>query len=418
MTNCDRAGAVAPVSGVVDPAFVAVAEEFDRNFTARGEVGASLHVLVDGRPVVDLWGGVADPATGRPWERDTVGVVFSCTKAAVALCVHLLLASGEIREDMPVTQVWPQFGANGKGDITIGMLLNHSAGIPVLSEPLGSGMLEDWEYMVGRIADQAPFWRPGERHGYHPVTFGFVLGEVVRRVTGSSIGGFFASEIAGPQGLDFWIGLPPEIEPRVAPIVKGIAGEVTTTPFLDAALHQRGSIPNLFVFNSGDWSRVGVNTRAGRAAEIPAANGVTNGRGLAQMYANVLRGPVAGSLGGLESAPAHSMPVSDGLDATLLMRTRFRGGFMLSMDNGARLGDGHSMRIGSRAFGHCGSGGSIGFADPELGLSVGYTMNKQGPGTLLNERGRALVDAIYRSLGQSVPPPPAPPEPQPEQDQR
>jgi CubicO group peptidase (beta-lactamase class C family) len=404
--------------GVVDPAFAAAAEEFERNFTERGEVGASLCVLVDGEPVVDLWGGVADPETGRRWERDTVGVVFSCTKAAVALSVHLLLASGEIREDMPVAQVWPQFAANGKGDITIGMLLDHSAGIPVLSEPLRSGALEDWEYMVGRIADQAPFWRPGARHGYHPVTFGFVLGEVVRRVTGSSIGGFFASEIAGPQGLDFWIGLPQEIEPRVAPIVSGVAGEVTTTtPFLDAALHQRGSIPNLFVFNSGDWARSGVNTRAGRAAEIPAANGVTNARGLAQMYTHALRTPVAGWLGGLESSPAQSMPVSDGLDATLLMRTRFRGGFMLSMDNSAQLGDGHSMRIGSRAFGHCGSGGSIGFADPEFGLSVGYTMNKQGPGTLLNERGRALVDAIYRSLGQSVPPPQAVPEPQLEQDQ-
>ena len=136
------------------------------------------------------------------------------------------------------------------------------------------------------------------------------------------------------------------------------------------------------------------------------------------MYANALLDPVVGGLGRLESAPAHSMPVSDGLDATLLMRTRFRGGFMLSMDNRAELGDGHSMRIGSQAFGHCGSGGSIGFADPELGLSVGYTMNKQGQGTLLNERGRALVDAIYRSLGQTVPSPPARRAPQLEQDQR
>ncbi|OYD69475.1 CubicO group peptidase (beta-lactamase class C family) [Rhodococcus sp. OK302] len=415
MTNCDQAGAATLMRGVADPAFAAVAEEFDRNFAERGEVGASLHVLVDGRPVVDLWGGVADPETGRVWEQDTVSVVFSATKAAVALCVHRLLASGDLHEDMSVAQVWPEFAANGKGDITIGMLLNHSAGIPVLSEPLGSGMLEDWEFMADRIADQAPFWLPGEQHGYHPVTFGFVLGEVVRRVAGSTIGTFFASEIAGPQGLDFWIGLPPEIEPRVAPIVKGIAGEVAPTPFLDAALHQRGSIPNLFVFNSGNWARAGVNTRAGRAAEIPAANGVTNGKGLAKMYANALRDPAVRCLAEPKSSSAKEMHMSDGFDATLLMRTRFRGGFMLSMDNTAQLGAGQSMRIGSNAFGHCGSGGSIGFADPALGLSVGYTMNKQGPGTLLNERGQALVDAIYRSLGQSVPTP-APLESQFEQD--
>ncbi|GAB2627452.1 serine hydrolase domain-containing protein [Prescottella soli] len=393
-------GVTSSVAGVADTAFAAVVEEFERNFTERGEMGASLCVLVDGRPVVDLWGGVADPATGRRWEQDTVGVVFSCTKAAVALCIHLLTESGEIRSDMPVADVWPQFAANGKRDITIGMLLNHSAGIPVLTEPLGPSALEDWDYMVGRIAGQRPLWTPGSRHGYHPVTFGHVLGEVVRRVTGSTVGGFFASEIAGPSGIDFWIGLPTEIEPRIAPIVGAVAGEVAT-PFLDAALHQRDSIPNLFLFNSGDWARSGVNTRAGRAAEIPAANGVTNARGLAQLYASIVRHPV---LGGGRSAPPQGTSVSDGFDETLLMPTRFSEGFMLSMDNRAQLGDGHSMRVGNNAFGHCGSGGSIGFADPDLGLSVGYTMNKLGPGPLLNERGQTLVDAIYRSFGHSEPP--------------
>ncbi|RDI16147.1 CubicO group peptidase (beta-lactamase class C family) [Rhodococcus sp. AG1013] len=405
MKNCDRAGTAGPVSGVAAPAFTAVAEEFERNFADRGEVGASLCVLVDGTPVVDLWGGVADPDTGRRWESDTVGVVFSCTKAAVALCIHLLEQAGELRQDMPVAQVWPQFAANGKSDITIGMLLDHSAGIPVLSASLRPNALEDWEYMVGHIAAQDPFWCPGDQHGYHPVTFGHVLGEVVRRVTGSSVGGFFASEIARPYGLDFWIGLPEEIEPRVAPIADGIAGESTATPFLEAALRQRGSIPNLFLFNSGNWARTGVNTRAGRAAEIPAANGVTNGRGLAQLYARILRNrTLAAALSGRESARVPGASASDGFDATLLMPTRFRGGFMLSMGDGAQFGDGHSMRIGHHAFGHCGSGGSIGFADPEFGLTVGYTMNKLGPGPLLNQRGQVLVDAIYRSLGQVVPP--------------
>ena len=178
--------------------FAGVVEEFERNFTERGEVGASLCVMVDGKPVVDMWGGVADPETGRRWERDTVGVVFSCTKAAVALCIQLLVDVRRDLEDMPVAQVWPAFAVNGKGAITVGMMLNHSAGIPVLSEPIVPHALEDWDYMVGRIAGQAPFWQPGTQHGYHPVTFGHVLGEVVRRVTGSTLGEFFASEIAGP----------------------------------------------------------------------------------------------------------------------------------------------------------------------------------------------------------------------------
>ncbi|WP_228566186.1 serine hydrolase domain-containing protein [Nocardia sp. SYP-A9097] len=382
------------IYGEVDPAFDAVTAEFERNFAERGEVGASVCVILDGRPVVDLWGGVADPATGRAWERDTVGVVFSCTKAAVALCIHLLSRSGEIDPNMPVSRVWPEFAANGKGDITIGMLLDHSAGIPVLSAPIGPKALQDWDFMTGRIAEQTPFWRPGTRHGYHPVTFGHTLGEVVRRVTGVSIGSFFATEIAEPMGLDFWIGLPEQIEPRIAPIITAAPGP--TTPFLEAALHQRGSIPNLFVFNSGDFARTGVNTRAGRAAEIPGANGVTNARGLARLYAGALQDP--------DLIPGERFPTSPGFDETLHMSTRFDRGFMRAMDNHAALGDGHSMRVGAHAYGHCGSGGSIGFADPAPRLSVGYTMNKLGHGTLLNERGQALVDAVYRSLGLSAPP--------------
>ncbi|MFQ6331730.1 serine hydrolase domain-containing protein [Nocardia sp. CWNU-33] len=397
----DRTPYTPVVDGVVDATFAAVAAEFERNFTHRGEIGASLCVFVNGTPVVDLWGGVADPETGRRWDRDTVSVVFSCTKAAVALCIHLLIHSGDISADMPVSRVWPQFAAHGKRDITIGMLLDHSAGIPVLSERIGPKALEDWDFVTGRIADQTPFWRPGDRHGYHPVTFGHTLGEVVRRATGTSIGEFFASEITRPLGIDFWIGLPAQIEPHIAPIINQAAGG-PMTPFLDAALHQRGSIPNLVVFNSGDFARSGVNTRAGRAAEIPAANGITHARGLAQLYASALWHPaLAMALG----AGEYSLQVaSDGFDQTLLMPTRFSRGFMLAMDNRERFGEGHSMRVGPRAFGHCGSGGSIGFADPAAGVSVGYTMNKLGPGTLLNERGQSLVDAIYRSLGHSAPP--------------
>ncbi len=388
------------MAGSSEVAFAGVVEEFERNFTERGEIGASLCVMVEGKPVVDIWGGVADAETGRPWLQDTVGVVFSCTKAAVALGIQLLIDSGEITEGTPVASVWPEFAVHGKDTITVGMMLNHSAGIPVLSEPIMPSALEDWDYFVGRIASQAPLWEPGTQHGYHAVTFGHVLGEVIRRVTGSTPGEFFAARIAGPENIDFWIGLPEQVEQRVAPILLQVPSEATETPFLDAAFHQRGSIPNLFLFNSGNWTRSGVNTRAGLAAEIPAANGVTNGRGLARLYRAIARHPV---LGDQRRGPAHDPSISEGFDRTLFMQTRFSKGFMLAMDKSAGLGLGHSLRIGPHAFGHCGSGGSIGFTDPDRGLSVGYTMNKLGPGPLLNNRGQALVDAIYGCLGDRIP---------------
>jgi CubicO group peptidase (beta-lactamase class C family) len=375
-----------------------VLEEFRRNFTERGEVGASLGVQVHGVPVVDLWGGLADQATGRVWERDTVCVVFSSTMGALALLAHLMASTGELDLSWPVSRIWPGYAQSGKAGTTISMLLDHSAGVPVLREPFKDGALEDWEYMIARIEAETPWWKPGSARGYHPLTFGYTVGEVLRRVGGMDLGDVLRTRLAEPLGLDFWLGLPAEIEPRVAPILLPTS-RPGPSPFDTAVRRDRGSIPNLFAFNSGTWPRAGFNTRAGHLAQIGAAGGITNGRGLSGLYATVAApqgGPVSWDRAGIARM---ARPFRTGQDRTLLIPTRFSQGFMLPVDNRTHHGPGSSVLMGSEAFGHIGSGGSFGFADPAHGLSVGYAMNQQGPGLLGNERGEALVEQIYRSLG-------------------
>jgi len=206
------------VDGVCDSKFEAVRREFEANF-GRGEVGASVHVIVDGKPVVDLWGGTANPATGKAWDADTVVLVWSSTKGATAICAHILADRGRLDLDAPVAQYWPEFAQNGKEKITVRMLLNHQAGLCAISEPLPPGAFYDWDSMTSALARQKPWWEPGTRNGYHAYTFGWLVGEVVRRVSGKSLGTFFKEEVAEPLGIDFWIGLPEAIEPRVAPVI-------------------------------------------------------------------------------------------------------------------------------------------------------------------------------------------------------
>ena len=394
------------VEGTCKPGFERVAETFKANFDKNGEIGASVCLTVGSETVVDLWGGVADPKTGTPWKQDTVSIVFSCTKGATALCAHMLASRGQLDLDAPVVELWPEFGQHGKERVTTRMMLDHSAGVPALRAKVKDDGPYDWDYMTGRLADEEPFWVPGTRNGYHGVTFGWTVGEMVRRASGKSLGAFFQDEVAKPLGLDFWIGLPEEIEPRVAPVLPHVyKAEDMKTPFLQDLATNRQSTAALFFFNIGAFMGGGANTRAGHAAEIGAANGITNARGLAGMYA-----PLANGGGKLVDAKTLarmgevSMATHD--DATLRIPTRFALGFMKSMDNrqrslGAKLfgEDCDSVILGSAAFGHVGAGGSLGFADPAAGLSFGYTMNRMGPGLLMNGRGQPLVDAAYLSLG-------------------
>ena len=392
--------------GVCRPGFERVAEAFEKNFKDKGEIGASVCLTVGGETVVDLWGGVTDPKTKAPWTRDTVSIVFSCTKGATALCAHVLASRGQLDLDAPVTELWPEFAQHGKECVTTRMMLDHSSAVPAVRAPVKDDGPYDWAYMTERLAAEVPFWEPGTRNGYHGFTFGWTVGEMVRRASAKSLGAFFREEIAGPLGLDFWIGLPEEIEPRVAPIVPHVYKAAdAVTPFMRDLATNKESVAALFYFNNGAWRSGGANSRAGHAAEIGAANGITNARGLAGMYA-----PLANGGGDLVDATTLarmgevSMATHD--DATLRIPTRFALGFMKSMDNRKRSlaaklwgEDCDSVIMSSAAFGHVGAGGSLGFADPVAGMSFGYTMNRMGPGLLMNERGQSLVDAAYLSLG-------------------
>src|SRR5262245_60107778 len=208
------------VQGLCEPRFHEVQEQFERNFAGRGEIGASVCVVVEGQAVVDLWGGIADQRSNAAWMRDTIGVVWSSTKGAVALCAHVLASRGQLDLEAPVARYWPAFARHGKEAIPVRWLLEHQAALPAVRRPLREGGLYDWDYMVEVLADEAPWWPPGTRQAYHATTFGHLVGEAVRRVDGRDIGTFFRDEIAGPLGLDFHIGLAEADEGRVAPTTR------------------------------------------------------------------------------------------------------------------------------------------------------------------------------------------------------
>jgi CubicO group peptidase (beta-lactamase class C family) len=391
------------VDGTCEPRFGRVREEFERNFAERGEVGASVCVTFDGEPVVDLWGGQADPSSGRAWDRDTIGHVWSATKGATALCAHMLASHGRLDLNAPVARYWPEFAKNGKESVLVRHLLNHQAGLPALRDPLPSGCLYDWSSMIDALGREEPFWRPGTRNGYHAFTFGYLVGEVIRRVDGRTLGAFFRDEVARPLGLDFWLGLPAGHEGRVAPTIPAPPpgpGEPVSS-FFAAALTDPASVQALVLANTGGYMLLPgeSDSRAAHAAEIGAVGGITNARGLAGMYRALALGgePLVGPG---QLAVMGSVSSATSVDAVLMVPTRFSLGFVKAADNRyLPVGDREGVLMSEEAFGHVGMGGSHGFADPRARLSFGYTMNRQGTGVGLNERGQSLVDAAYAAIG-------------------
>ncbi len=386
----------AEIHGYCDSRFERVLETFKENFEARDEIGASCCVTFEGETVVDLWGGHTTNDKTDPWTDKTISVVFSSTKGAAALCAHILVSRGELDLDAPIAEYWPEFACNGKENALVGMTLDHSVGVPVVRDPIGD--VTNWDAMAERMAAEEAFWEPGTRNGYHGLTYSWTIGEIIRRVSGMSVGAFFQKEVAAPLGLDFWIGLPEAYEDRVAIMYPNLPkASDPQSLFLKTALSQPQSPAALFVFNSGSTD---MNSREYRAAEIPAGNGMANGRSLAHMYK-----PLA--LGGGDLVDAKTLArmgrvsMATRQDATLMLPSRFALGFMKSMDNRKlkTTPPTDSAIMGDAAFGHVGMGGSIGFADPEAGLSFGYNMNNMGLGILLNERGQSLVDAAYLCAG-------------------
>ena len=385
------------VSGIADPKFAAVKDEFERNFAERGEVGASVCLSVNGEKLVDMWGGLADDTSGQAWTEDTVSIVFSCTKAATAICAHILIDQGKLDPVALVKDYWPEFAQNGKENTTVQMMLNHESGVPAFREPIKDGGFLEWDYMISRLEAEEPFWEPGTRNGYHMVNFGWTVGELVRRVSGQSLGAFFAEHVAGPTGADFWIGIPDGFDRPIAPIKMAMPGpQDMEGKFTQKLMSEPTSIAALSLFNVGGWT---ANQPEAHKAEIGGAGGISNARGQVAMYT-----PLAvndGSIVSKERVAAMSrVTTATEIDATLLVATRFASGFMKSMDNRGKSGS-HNMSaiIGEQAFGHVGAGGSIGFADPECGLAFSYTMNQMGTGLMLNDRCQSLIDATYKALG-------------------
>ena len=355
------------------------------NFAVRGERGAAVAVIVGGSPVVDIWGGWMDQACTRPWHRDTLVGVFSVGKAMAALCLLILGQRGRLDLGDRVSRHWPEFADAGKEAVTVRMLLAHRAGLPVVRRELPEDARYDWELMVDALAREEPWWRPGTTHGYHVNTFGFLVGEIVRRVAGESIGSFLRREVSGPLGADFHLGLATREDDRVAEYTFG--SEPSGSPAAGAVDDERRFLLGRVYLNPPGLSGLGtVNTRAWRAAEIPSANSHATARAVAQIY-DALNGGRLLDADILADAIAEH---SSGADFVLGRPSRFGLGFQLTQPE-RRLGP------NARSFGHFGAGGSLGFADPDAGIAFAYVMNRSGP-RWQNPRNRALVDALYSCL--------------------
>ena len=390
--------------GTCDDSFAEVRQEFDRNFDERGEVGASVCVMHEGKTVVDLWGGVSDRASGAHWQRDTLVVVYSSTKAATALCAHMLASRGELNLDAPVRRYWPEFAADGTADITTRMFLNHQAGLPGLSERVEPADLLDFDLMAARMCRERPLWRPGTRYGYHAVTFGWLVGEVVRRVSSETVGRFLHENIATPLNIDFWIGLPSAAESRVATTLGPNPGALGFSPRFVAALRQGEQIQVAAVNSFGSLFEPGGCDAPGvHAAEIPAVNGTTNARGLAGLYCPLSLGGRCQNVSLVDEDEIAQMGATESAaieECVFFGPSRHSAGFFKASPGRQAQETSDGLVLSEAAFGHPGQGGSIGFADPAARFSFGYVMNRH---PLADEseaaRRQPLIDATYRSLG-------------------
>ena len=404
------------VDGLVEDGWERVADTFRANFKDGKDLGAACCVYVDGRAVVDLWGGLADRETNRPWERDTVALVASTTKGATAMCAHLLVQRGLLDLDAPVARYWPEFGAEGKEKLPVRYLLSHQAGLPVVDTPVTFEEACAWDPLVRALEAQKPLWTPGTEHLYHAMTYGFLVGEVIRRITGRSLGTFFAEEIARPLGLSAWIGLPEEIEPRVARIeaapfpyksmedlVTDFAKLMGFDPAVAGTLVKDVYGPGSTFMKAGAVGGIteeNMHSRAYRAAEFPAANMFTNAHSLARMYAATVSDVDGFRLLQPDTVAAMTVVQTDrtrmhGVPPVLLPYTKNL--FRMSLGFW-RATPPINPLLGPASFGHPGSGGSLGAADPESRVGFGYVPNLWAA-TLVDPRAIELTAAVRKCLG-------------------
>ena len=374
---------MAEVYGTCDERFEQVRQAFEANFDQGLDVGASAAVFLDGEPVVDLWGGHLDAEKPKPWQEDTIINVWSTTKTMTALCALMLADRGEIDFHAPVAKYWPEFAAAGKEGVEVRHLMSHTAGLSGWEEPIELTDLYDWEKVTSLLAAQEPWWEPGSASGYHAVTQGYLVGEVIRRVSGRSVGRFFAEEVAGPLGADFFIGTPPEADSRVAPVIAPT--EMPTVADMEPGSIALRTFLNPVLDATASW------TVPWRRAEIPAAGGHGNARSVAAVHSVLACGGEARGVRLLSSAGCEAIfeEQSNGPDLVLGQPIRFGMGFGLS---------GELMPVGPHTCYWGGWGGSVIVIDLDARLSVSYVMNRMESGLVGDLRGGAIVMAAALSV--------------------
>ncbi len=374
------------VSGTVAPGFEAVLDAFAANFQNADpyrDVGASLCVYHRGEQVVDLWGGHRDAARAIDWTPDTLVNVWSTTKGVTAIALATLVDQGLIDYAAPVARYWPEFAQAGKGEITVAQLLSHQAGLPGFVEPTPLIDFYDWETVTSRLAAQPPMWAPGSLNSYHAMTFGFLAGELIRRVSGHSVGDFLRDRIALPLGADLFIGLPESEEPRVAPLI----GPLVSAPF-DPAMPPEAiaAVTNPLMEptlpNDRDW----------RAAQVPAGNGQATARGLARLYGALAHG---GTLDGVRLMGPETIARMTTVQTT---RPDLLLGLAPFWSMGLIVNDAGVYGPAKDTFGHSGWGGSFGCANVSADVAIGYTMNQMGPDLNGDPRSTGLCNAVFAAL--------------------
>ena len=386
------------ISGDVDEGYGPVMDEFIRNFDDRHDLGSGCTAYVGGRVVVDLWGGIADRRTGRPFEHDSATVIFSCTKGIMAVCTYLLVQRGLVDLDLPMATYWPEFAQAGKDRITVRDVMAHRAGLSYLDTDLTLEDVEAWEPVIRAIEVQKPHWTPEQGHAYHAATIGWLLGELVRRRTGLSAGTFFRRELGDPLGLHTWIGLPASERGRVAWMEPPLPDEDSEMARGFAALAgerhlvRAMSMGKAFAFPAADGT-VSFNDPRIQASEIPGAGGISSAASLARLYAACVTGVDGGD------ALLTRASIDDGL------RVRSEGPQLTGQPNdGARWGSGFQISsppffpmLGAGSFGHTGAGGQLAFGDVEQGASFAYVTDQMGG--FGDRRATSLTDALRRVLG-------------------
>ena len=378
------------IRGTVESGYEPVREEFARNFAERGEVGAALCVYVEGRPVVDLQGGVTEAGGTEPYGPRTLQLVASVTKGAMAICAHRLAARGELDLDAPVSQYWPEFAAAGKQRLPVRWLLSHQAGLPAVGEDVTMAEIYAWDPVVAKLAATAPLWEPGTRHGYHAVTYGWLVGEVLSRIAGVSAGQLLRREVAEPLGLDLYVGLPPGEDGRVSrlrpapPPPPGIPLDDLTARMVDP-----GSVAHrAYFYGVGLFSS--LNEPELWHSELPAVNGMATAHALARMY--------AACLDGVDGVRLLDGPTLDRAAAEQVRGQDEITGYETAYGLGFQLPFPFRPQAGAGCFGHYGIAGSLGFASRRYGFALGYTVNQMGRSIPADPRSVALVDALLPCL--------------------